>query len=156
MDKREVYRNLVDLLEKEWDKRKPGGTPKLARVGQNRKGVYQGYPFRVAGFPCLGIMPEDSDNALTGSQGAEDIETTFQIFIYAFDFRKEKSAGLLMDMDWTVDEIIKKNRTIRGLVDRTRIGRTQYGEFFRETARGSAIVALAARKEIHVKDFAKR
>jgi len=156
VDKRIVYKTLVELHEKEWDQRKPAGAPKLAPVGQNRKGVYQGYPLRVMGFPCLGIMPDDSDNELSGSGGAEDVTTTFQIFIYAFDFKKEKSAGLLMDMDWTVDQIIKANRTIKGLVDRTKITRTQYGEFFRESARGTSIVALAAVKTIVAEEFAIR
>ena len=150
MDKRDVYIEFIDIIEKQWDILKVDGSRSLAPVGQNQAGVYQGYPMTIMDFPCIGIMPDTGENELVGSMGLEDVEFILQVYAYAFDFRSEESAMRVMDMDTTIDRIIKNNRNLRGLVDLTRVTTTNYGEFIRNSATGEEIVTMAAQKTIKI------
>ena len=149
-----VYDKLIAIFEREWTRYKVDGGQDLAPVGQNRKGVYQGFPMTLMDYPCLGIMPADGDQELAGSNNCEDITNEFQIYFYAFDFRNEQSARLVLEMDHAVNEIIKNNRQLDGLVDQVTVTTTQRGEFLRRAFDGAEIIACGGMKTIKIEEIA--
>jgi len=152
MDIRAVYDNLIDIFGKQWDTRKGALCESLAKVGLNNTGIYQSYPMRLMAYPCIGIVPGSSDQTLIGSQNNEKAMARFQIFFYAFDFRKEKSARALLELDATINEIIKQNRTLGGTVDLVKATGTEFGEFARQATTGADIIAMAGVKNIEVSE----
>ena len=156
MNKVEVYKELCSIFEKQWDRWKYDGSDSLAKVGTNRRGVYQGYPMTVTDYPCLGIMPESVNQELTGSYNAEDTSFIVQLYFYAFDFSLPKSAILILEMDSTINKIISENRNITGLVDRTVINSTSFGEFWRSGSSGGDVIAFGGMKTIEISGYAER